>query len=204
MVLAVAKEDKALIIDLDYGLLKKVAAGDHQAFATLMRRHQGRLYRLAYRLLRSAPDAEDAVQEVFLKAYQNAGRFTPTGTVAAWLNRIAANHCLNLLRARTVRQEVTLSETDNSGRAGEEAWVESGPASDPLAAVTGKELAVILQQALDRLPENQRQALILKRFADLSYQEIADLLGLSSGAVDGLLKRARQTLKQVLEDYERS
>lgn len=199
-----AKGDNATIIDLDYGLLKKVAAGDHQAFATLLQRHQARIYRLAYRLLRSAPDAEDAVQEIFLKAYQNAGRFTPTGTVAAWLNRIAANHCLNLIRARTVRQEVSFSETDDSGRTGEETWMDRGPASDPLAVVTGKELAGILQQALDRLPENQRQALILKRFADLSYQEIGDLLGLSSGAVDGLLKRARQTLKQVLEEYEHS
>ena len=106
------------VVDLDYALLRKTSRGDQRAFAELMQRHQDRIYRLAWRLLRQAQEAEDAAQEVFLKAYQNAGRFTPTGTVAAWLNRITANHCLNLLRARKVKKEVAWEDLDSGAGQG--------------------------------------------------------------------------------------
>ena len=101
------------VVDLDYALLRKVSQGNERAFAELMQRHQDRVYRLALRLLRQTQEAEDAAQEVFLKAYQNAGRFTPTSTVAAWLNRITANHCLNRLRSRKVRKEVAWEDLDS-------------------------------------------------------------------------------------------
>jgi len=77
-----------------------VARGDQAALAELIRRHQGRLYQVAYRLLQDPLEAEDALQEVFLKVYDNAHRFEPQATVSAWLHRITANHCLNLLRRR--------------------------------------------------------------------------------------------------------
>jgi RNA polymerase sigma-70 factor, ECF subfamily len=189
------------VVDLDYALLRKVSQGDQRAFAGLMQRHQDRVYRLALRLLRQSQEAEDAAQEVFLKAYQNAGRFIPTGTVAAWLNRITANHCLNLLRSRNVRKEVAWEDMDlRPGQTGEVAAAASN-AGNPLDLLTGKECAVQIQQALARLPENQRQALMLKRFGDFSYQEIGEMLGLSASAVDGLIKRARQNLRQALGEY---
>jgi RNA polymerase sigma-70 factor, ECF subfamily len=189
------------VVDLDYALLRKTSQGDQGAFAELMRRHQDRVYRLAWRLLRQAEEAEDAAQEVFLKAYQNAGRFTPTSTVGAWLNRITANHCLNLLRSRKVRKEVAWEDLDAvASQAGEIAASGSG-ANSPLDLVTGQECAAQIQQALAGLPENQRQALVLKRFGDFSYQEIGEMLGLSASAVDGLIKRARQNLRQTLAVY---
>jgi RNA polymerase sigma-70 factor (ECF subfamily) len=189
------------VVDLDYALLRKTSRGDQRAFAELMHHHQDRVYRLAWRLLRQAQEAEDAAQEVFLKAYQNAGRFTPTGTVAAWLNRITANHCLNLLRSRKVKKEVAWEDMESSsGQVGDFADT-AGEASNPLNLVTGKECAAHIQQALAALPENQRQALVLKRFGDFSYQEIGEMLGLSASAVDGLIKRARQNLRQALGEY---
>jgi RNA polymerase sigma-70 factor, ECF subfamily len=189
------------VVDLDYALLRKTSQGDQRAFAELMQRHQDRVYRLAWRLLRQAEEAEDAAQEVFLKAYQNAGRFTPTSTVAAWLNRITANHCLNLLRSRKVRKEVAWEDLDaGAGQAGEIAAMGSG-ANSPLDLVSGQECAAQIKEALAGLPENQRQALVLKRFGDFSYQEIGEMLGLSASAVDGLIKRARQNLRQVLREY---
>jgi RNA polymerase sigma-70 factor, ECF subfamily len=192
------------VVDLDYALLRKVSQGNERAFAELMQRHQDRVYRLALRLLRQTQEAEDAAQEVFLKAYQNAGRFTPTSTVAAWLNRITANHCLNLLRSRKVRKEVPWEDLDSPwGQTGGLAAAASS-VGNPLDLVTGKECAVLIQQALAGLPENQRQALILKRFGDFSYQEIGEMMGLSASAVDGLIKRARQNLRQVLWDYLRA
>jgi RNA polymerase sigma-70 factor, ECF subfamily len=189
------------VVDLDYALLRKSGQGDQQAFAELMQRHQNRVYRLALRLLRQPQEAEDASQEVFLKAYQNAGRFSPKSTVAAWLNRITANHCLNLLRSRNVRKEVPWEDPDAPpGQSGEVARA-AAAAGNPLDLLTGKEVAVQIQQALAGLPENQRQTLVLKRFGDFSYQEIGEMLGLSASAVDGLIKRARQNLRQVLGEY---
>jgi RNA polymerase sigma-70 factor (ECF subfamily) len=189
------------VVDLDFSLLRQVSQGNERAFTELMRRHQDRVYRLALRLLRQPQEAEDAAQEVFLKAYQNAGRFTPTSTVAAWLNRITSNHCLNLLRSRKVRKEVSWEEVDTPmGRIGDAA-VALSYTDNPLALLTGKEFAARMHQALAGLPENQRQALVLKRFGDFSYQEIGEMLGLSASAVDGLIKRARQNLRQALGEY---
>jgi len=193
----VTENPSAEVHDLDYPLVRRVAKGDHQAFANLLQRHQQRVFRLAYRLLKNRPEAEDAAQEVFLKVYQHAGRFEPTGTVAAWINRIAANHCLNRLRSRSAHPEVLQDEIEP----GSEGGFPFSHATTPLADLEGRELAVKLQEALGCLPENQRQALVLKRFGDLSYREIAELLGVSPEAVDGLIKRARAALRKALQDY---
>ena len=177
--------------DLDYALLRRVAKGDQAALAEIIRRHQGRLYQVAYRLLRDPLEAEDALQEVFLKVYEHAHRFEPKATVSAWLHRITANHCLNLLRRRHPHD--SLDEDD--------APLVPDDGATPLEALEEQDLHRRLEQLLDALPENQRRALVLKRFAGLSYQEIAAEMGLSPQAVDGLLKRARQSLKQALKDY---
>jgi RNA polymerase sigma-70 factor, ECF subfamily len=188
-------------VDLDYALLRKSSRGDQQAFAELMRRHQDRVYRLAWRLLRQTQEAEDATQEVFLKVYQNADRFTPSGTVSAWMNRITANHCLNLIRARQAKKEVAWEDLDSGGGKTANPVALAAGGGNPLELVTGQECARQIQQALAGLPENQRQALVLKRFGDFSYQEIGEMMGLSASAVDGLIKRARQNLRQVLGEY---
>jgi RNA polymerase sigma-70 factor (ECF subfamily) len=177
--------------DLDYALLRRLARGEEAALTELVRRYQHRLYHIAYRLLRDPLEAEDAVQEVFLKVYENAHRFEPKASVAAWLHRITANHCLNLLRRR--HPQASLDQ--------EEVSVPPDPGPSPLELVQEQDLSRRLEELLNTLPENQRRALVLKRFAGLSYQEIGEELGLSSQAVDGLLKRARQTLKQALQDY---
>ncbi len=177
--------------DLDYALLRRLARGDDAALTELIRRHQQRVYHLAYRLLRDPLEAEDAAQEVFIKVYENAHRFEPKASVTAWLHRITANHCLNLLRRR--RPQESLDQ--------EEAPSPPDPGATPLEALEEADLNRRLEELLNSLPENQRRALVLKRFGDLSYQEIGEELGLSPQAVDGLLKRARQTLKQALKDY---
>lgn len=177
--------------DLDYALLRRLARGEAAALTELVRRHQQRLYHVAYRLLRDSLEAEDAVQEVFLKVYENAHRFEPKAKVSAWLHRITANHCLNLLRRRRPQESLDQEGTP----------APPDPGASPLELLQEKDLSRRLEELLNTLPENQRRALILKRFADLSYQEIGEELGLSPQAVDGLLKRARQFLKKALQDY---
>jgi len=178
--------------DLDYALLRRITRGDPGALEELIRRHERRLYQLAYRLLKDPLEAEDALQEVFLKAYEHAGRFQPRSTVKAWLNRITANHCLNRLRERAPQDSL-----DDENRP--IALASSGPT--PLQALEEAELARRLEGLLATLPGNQRRALVLKRFGDLSYQEIAEVMETSPDAVDGLIKRARQFLKRALKDY---
>jgi RNA polymerase sigma-70 factor (ECF subfamily) len=177
--------------DLDYAVLRRVARGDPAALAELIRRHQGRLYQVAYRLLRDPLEAEDALQEVFLKVVEHAHRFEPQASVRAWLHRITVNHCLNLLRRRHPQESLDQEDGPALAAAG----------ATPLEALEERDLSRRLEQLLEALPENQRRALVLKRFAGLSYQEIGEEMGLSSQAVDGLLKRARQFLKKALQDY---
>ena len=177
--------------DLDYALLRRLARGEDAALTELVRRHQQRIYQIAYRLLRDPLEAEDATQEVFLKVYENAHRFEPKASVAAWLHRITANHCLNLLRRRRPLESLDQEDGPNP----------PDPGASPLEILEEHDLNRQLEELLDSLPENQRRALVLKRFAGLSYQEIGAELGLSPQAVDGLLKRARQFLKKALQDY---
>ncbi len=177
--------------DLDYALLQRIARGEQSALEELIRRHERRLYHLAYRLLKDPLETEDALQEVFLKAYEFADRFKPISTVKAWLNRITANHCLNRLR-----QRVPLDSLDNDQVHLPLASTEA----TPLEALEESDLARRLEGLLEALPEKQRRALILKRFGDLSYQEIAEVMETTPGAVDGLIKRARQSLRQALAE----
>lgn len=188
------------VVDLDYAILRKISRGDQKAFAELMQRHQDRVYRLALRLLKDRQEAEDAAQEVFLKAYQHAGRFEPSGSVAGWLNRITANHCLNRLRSRALKKEVSISALEQHLIDDAGATISTHQPT-PLENLEQQELAQLVQKALDSLPENQRQAMVLKRFGDFSYQDIAGIMNLSVAAVDGLIKRARQNLKKSLGDY---
>ncbi len=177
--------------DLDYALLRRVAKGDGAALTELIRRHQTRLYNLAYRLLKDPLDAEDALQEVFIKVYEHAASFEPKAPVSAWLNRITANHCLNRLRQRHFQEPLEPDDAVAVPDAG----------ASPLEALEEQHLARRLEDLLAALPENQRRALILKRFGDLSYQEIAEIMGTSPGSVDGLIKRARQFLRKALAEY---
>jgi RNA polymerase sigma-70 factor (ECF subfamily) len=178
--------------DIDYALLRRIARGEQAALEELIRRHERRLYQLAYRLLKDPQETEDALQEVFLKAYENAGRYQPISTVKAWLNRITANHCLNRLRERVPQDSL-----DDEERAPQ---LPSRNAT-PLEALEESDLAQRLEGLLATMPENQRRALVLKRFGDLSYQEIAEIMETSPGAVDGLIKRARQFLRKALAEY---
>jgi RNA polymerase sigma-70 factor (ECF subfamily) len=182
---------KENLTDLDYALLRRVARGEHAALAELIRRHQTRLYQIAYRLLKDPLEAEDALQEVFIKAYENAHRFEPKGSVSAWLRRITTNYCLNLLRQRRPQESLDQEERPGVPDLG----------ATPLEALEEQDLSRRLEKLLEALPENQRRALMFKRFGDLSYQEIAAAMGLTPQAVDGLLKRARQFLKKALRDY---
>jgi RNA polymerase sigma-70 factor (ECF subfamily) len=186
----------------DLAALRRVASGDAEAFAQLVERHQVRLVRLCARLLRDPDEAQDAAQEVFLRAYRAAGTYEPRGAVFTWLYRIAVNHCLNRLRRRRLVRFLPML---SGGAGGEEPKGLDPPDLAPRSdrAVESRETWEAMRGAIRSLPANQQAVLLLAKFEQLSYREIAQALGITEGAVESRLVRAMRTLQRVL-DRERA
>jgi RNA polymerase sigma-70 factor (ECF subfamily) len=185
--------------DPGWSLLEQVAAGDATAFDALMRQHQDRVLAVCQRLLGNRPEAEDATQEVFVKAYRQAGSLEPRGQVYTWLYRVAVNHCLNLLRRSRIVRFVPLVR----GRANdEESPFEIDPlepSADPERAAEARQRWRRTERLIAALPDNQKAVLVLARFEGLSYREIAETLEISEGAVESRLFRAMRNLHKAQE-----
>lgn len=182
-------------------MLEFQLSGDQTAFATLVERNQSKVYSIIYRFVSDRAESEDLTQEVFLRVYRTAARYTPTAKFSTWLYRIAVNVSLNALRSRARTKTISLalpqdSENDDYPRAVED------PRSDmPNQGLEDDELKVRIAEAIDTLPENQKIAIVLNKFEGLSYEEIAKILNLSMMAVKSLLSRARSNLKECLDQY---
>ena len=186
--------------DPDWDLVARIATGDREAFAELVERHHRRLLRVCERLLGDAEDARDAVQEVFLKVMVKAGGVRPRALVSTWLYRVAVNHCLNVLRRRRLRRWVSLSPAED-----EEAAAPLDPAEEragPDRELEARRRWARVQRAIADLPARQRAVLVLARFEELSYKEIAETLGITLGAVESRLFRAMRALEKAQEAAE--
>jgi RNA polymerase sigma-70 factor (ECF subfamily) len=188
--------------DPDREALARAGAGDPEAFAVLVERHQERLLRLCERMLGDREAARDAVQEVFLKAYRRAGSYRPRGAVFTWLYRIAVNHCLNRLRRRRVvrflRLEGESEPGDDPGPAPAGRHDPADPAPGPAAAAAARDDWRTVSRAIAGLPPGQRAVLVLARFEGLRYRQIAEHLGITEGAVESRLFRAVRRLEAAL------
>jgi RNA polymerase sigma-70 factor (ECF subfamily) len=189
--------------DDDEGIAARAAAGDESAFETLVRRHQGRAYRLAYRLVGPDGDAQDAVQEAFLQVYRKLPSFRGEARFSTWLFRIVTNAALMQRRGRRRRPAESLEEYlprfDADGRH------EGTPAQ--LAAACGVEerldrtrLAEKARLAVDRLPDAYRAAFVLRDLEELPTAEVGAVLGLEPAAVRQRVHRARLMLRGYLSD----
>jgi RNA polymerase sigma-70 factor (ECF subfamily) len=177
----------------DAQLIAQVLAGDQAAYRPLVERHQQAVYNAAYRLLGHRDEAADTTQEAFLRAYRALASFQPDKPLAPWLCRITINLALNRLK----RQRPALSLDDDRHQAGLEL-----PDSqvEPQARLLQTERQQILRQAILQLPPEQRAVIELRHFQELSYEEIAANLDLSRANVKSRLFRARQKLRQILEE----
>jgi RNA polymerase sigma-70 factor (ECF subfamily) len=182
--------------DPGWQALARVAAGDADAFAELVEAHQERLLRLCERLLGDIEEARDAAQEVFLKAYRKAAEFRPQGQVYTWLYRIATNHCLNRLRRRRLVRFVQWEDPAERETAPFDP-PDAGP--DPEAALLARRRWQQTRKTIARLPAGQRAVLILARFEGLSYRQIAEVLGITEGAVESRLFRAMRRVEAAQE-----
>jgi RNA polymerase sigma-70 factor (ECF subfamily) len=196
--------------DPDAALMIAVRAGDERAFATLVRRWQDRVVGLANRYLRSAADAEDLAQEVFLRVHRAKESYEPSAKFSTWIFRITVNASLNQIRARKARRAVSGEMVSGGGRNGDggndgsdggayEAPDDAAP--DPAESAEKDELARVVRRVVDSLPERQRTAILLNKYEGLSYEECAAAMDLTVMALKSLLTRARTTLKTKLEPY---
>jgi RNA polymerase sigma-70 factor (ECF subfamily) len=165
-------------------------------------RYRARLIGIFNHLLSSIEEAEDLAQEVFLRVYRTRKTYHPKAKFATWLFTIANNLALNAMRRRRRKPSVPLPANDSGPlgpRPAEQMAADSGEL--PTRQVAKKELASMVRQAIDGLNERQKLAVVLNKFEEMNYSEIADVMGLTTKAVKSLLSRARAKLKEDLENY---
>jgi RNA polymerase sigma-70 factor (ECF subfamily) len=188
----------------DEQLMVRFQRGDRAAFAILVRRHQTPLYNFAYRQLRVPSQAEDVVQEAFVRVVQNAADFKHEARFTTWLYTITRNLCIDQLRKRALRKHASLDEA----RHGEEG---DGPTlgeqtADARASVereaTGTELKERIARAVETLPDEQREVFLMREIANLPFKEIADITGVPENTVKSRMRYALERLQQALSEYE--
>jgi RNA polymerase sigma-70 factor, ECF subfamily len=170
----------------------------------LVGRYQNRLVGVMNHLVGNAEEAEDLAQEVFLRVYKARKKYRPRSKFSTWVFTIANNLALNSLRARQRKPVVSLAARDSGplGPRPQEQLVHD-PGTGPVQKVQQQELAGLIRQALDGLNERQRVAVVLNKFEDMNYAEIAEVMGLTTKAVKSLLSRARMNLRAALTGYVR-
>jgi RNA polymerase sigma-70 factor (ECF subfamily) len=187
------------MVSTDVELYAQARQGSEQAYAAIMRRHNGRLFRIARSILRNDAEAEDAVQDAYVRAFLNLKELRDPSSLGAWLGRITANEALGRLRTR--RPMVALDEIENKSLYDDGVWegaFRPAPHDDPEAAATHKELGAILEAAIDRLPTHFRMVLVACAIEQMSVEEAASCFDLPLNTVKTRLHRARRLLRQSL------
>ena len=177
-------------------LIRRVQAGEAEAFEPLLRQHEKTVYHLALRMTGNAQDAEDLAQEAFLKAYRSLGAFRGESKFSVWLYRIVSNVCLDHLRREGRRPTVSLSTEDEDGEESEREIPDQRLSPERL--LEQKLTREALQKGLRALPDEQRQILVLRELRGLSYEEIGEILTLEPGTVKSRIFRARKRLCEIL------
>lgn len=189
--------------EADFALLERLRAGDANALEVLMGQYTARVYRLAYGITRSAGDAEEVVQDVFLTICRKSESFEGRSALGSWIYRITANAALNKRRGKRQEVETSLEEqlpsfTADGHREGAHAYVLADWSQNPERDLLSGETRQVLQRAIDRLPEHYRAVLMLRDVEELSNEEVAEVTGESVSAVKSRLHRARMALREQL------
>lgn len=178
----------------DPALVARAMAGDDDSFQVLTERHSLGVFQLAYRMTGNEQDAEDVVQETFLRAFRNLKRYESRCLFSTWIHRIAANYCLDLLRARRhfVDHVPASSEID---------WLEAvacqGPSVDQVTY--SGQIRESIEKAMGQLSTQERAAFVLRHYQELSINEIGQTLGLGENATKHSIFRAVRKLRRALE-----
>ena len=192
--------EKPDIIDIDAALVKKAQNGNMDAFEELVKKYEGKVYSIAYRMLALSEDARDAAQEAFLKAFRSLKGFRGDARFSTWLYRITNNVCLDYLRKRDHR-ELSL-EYDVGGGDGEYQTMDIPADVDVESVVEAGEFSELIQKAIKSLPDQHRTMIVLRDVQELSYMEISTLLNLPEGTVKSRINRARRHLREIFKGFK--
>jgi RNA polymerase sigma-70 factor, ECF subfamily len=177
----------------DAAVVTRVRTGDRDAYRVLVERHSRRIFHLAYRMTGSEPDAEDLVQETFMRAFQQLDGFTARSQFGTWLYRIAVNCAIDLMRKRQRQDEPFEPIDPESGIP----LVADTPGPDRL--VFSGEMQRRVKSALDQLSPTERAAFVLRHFEGKCIEEISDALGIANGATKQAVFRAVQKIRRSLQ-----
>jgi RNA polymerase sigma-70 factor, ECF subfamily len=188
------------MVRTDVQLMLDVKAGDERSFELLLHKYRTPVINFLHRIVRNSAIAEDLAQEVFLRVYRARQEYAPSAKFTTWMFRIATNLALNALRDNRHRQlEISMDqpvETNESEQPALEVADSTPTAEQQLVARTRTEL---IRNAINVLPEKQRAAVLLHKYQELDYGEIAKILGCSESALKSLLFRAYETLRVQLQ-----
>lgn len=182
----------------DEELVAATLAGNRDRFGDLVERYQGRLVNYLFRLLRNADDAHDLAQDVFVKVYQVLDRFDPQYRFSTWLFRVAQNAAIDQIRRRRLKL-VSMRQEDTEGE--ERDWDLPSPERGPYGELRNRERGDAIQEAIEALPWEYRELILLRHYGDLPYDEIARVKEMPLGTVKNKLFRGRQMLKEKLQDF---
>jgi RNA polymerase sigma-70 factor (ECF subfamily) len=182
----------------DEVIVERALTGDAEAFGELVRRWERRIFALTYGMLGREEDARDATQETFLAAFRNLRGFRGEAKVSSWLHRIAVNQCISRQRRAKVRSESALGDEQDH-----DAGSFATPVSEsPVRVVVGRQETLAVRRAINSLPIELRQVVVMKEFEELTFREIADALDLPLSTVKSRLYTALKQLQMRLQKFE--
>jgi len=179
-------------------IVQRALTGDAEAFGEIVRRWERRIFALAYGMLGREEDARDATQETFLAAFRNLRGFRGEAKVSSWLHRIAVNQCITRQRQARVRSEATLEDENEKDATSFATPVHYSPSR----VVEGRQESVAVRRAINSLPLELRQVVIMKEFEELTFREIAEALDLPLSTVKSRLYTAMKQLQMRLQRFE--
>jgi RNA polymerase sigma-70 factor (ECF subfamily) len=188
----------------DEVLMIRFQTGDRTAFTLLVRRYQGPLFNFALRHVRSAPSAEEIVQDAFVRVVQNAADFKHEARFSTWLYTIVRNLCIDQIRKKALRRHPSLDEArradDGEGPTlGEQT---ADPRANVEQASVSGEIRERVLAAVDKLPEEQREVFLMREVSNLPFKEIAEIVGVPENTVKSRMRYALERLQEALSDFE--
>jgi RNA polymerase sigma-70 factor, ECF subfamily len=182
----------------DLALMAKVAHGDEDAFAKIVKKHQHAVLGTVAKMTNQSPDTEDIAQQVFIRLWKSAERYKPTAKFTTFLFTITKNLVFNATRKKSGKNEYSFDALEGKWRQSIE---DRRSDSRPDRLIEQTELRQIIDEAISSLPEKQRLAVVLRRYEKMPYEEISETLGISVPAVKSQLFRARTALRESLGRY---
>ena len=202
MATADSPSKELLIVDPDARLMVQVKEGDESAFEELVAKYQNRVLTVLYNAIGNREEAEDLTQDVFLRVFRARHGYQPAAKFSTWIFTITNNLAMNARRSRKHRRTVAI-EARESGPLGARPQEQLAEADGPTASgqLHASEVAEMVREAVAKLDQRQRMAVLLNKFEDLGYAEIAQIMDTTPTAIKSLLSRARTNLREMLEPY---